>query len=173
MSSTVWCICIASTKKTKQLESKKTQRYLRKKKHRWMLEAPSIIILLFNLTHLKYGHLFSVGWRNWKVMQKKKEKTEYVFRWKEDKLSFVIYVTNTLAHTPRRAFLWTDFPFISLKTTPLTEVETAACLTAITSIQYKDSVTKTHSDTVADQLYQSLSSSKRPEFIKLSIPRQI
>lgn len=31
MSSTVWCICIASTKKTKQLESKKTQPYLRKK----------------------------------------------------------------------------------------------------------------------------------------------
>ncbi len=102
-----------------------------------MLEAPSIIILSFNLTHLKYGHLFSVGWRNWKVMQKKKEKTEYVFRWKEDKLSFVIYVTNTLAHTPRRAFLWTDFPFISLKTTPLTEAETAACLTAITSISTK------------------------------------
>lgn len=104
---------------------------------------------------------------------KKKEKTEYVFRWKEDKLSFVIYVTNTLAHTPRRAFLWTDFPFISLKTTPLTEAETAACLTAITSIQYKDSVTKTRSDAVADQLYQSLSSSKRTEFIHLSILRHI
>lgn len=46
--------------------------------------------------------------------------------------------------------------------------ETAACLTAITSIQYKDSVTKTRSGAAADQLYQSLSPSKKAEFIKLS-----
>lgn len=76
---------------------------------------------------------------------------------------------HSRTHSSRSVFV-DRFPFISLKTTPLTEAETAASLTAITSIQYKDPVTKTRSNAAADQLYQSLSTSKRAEFIKLSIP---
>ncbi len=62
-----------------------------------MLEAPSIIILSFNLTHLKYGHLFSVGWRNWKVMQKKKKQS---MSSDEKKTNWALwYIWQTPSHT--------------------------------------------------------------------------
>lgn len=68
MSSTMQCICIASTKKTNRLgknKKKKTNTTLLKKKRskisiHLMLGAQSIIISSFNLTHLKIrSSLFS------------------------------------------------------------------------------------------------------------------